>query len=453
MNKNDNARARALSILEEWHRRGASLDLVVENEMAKPFDDRRDSQLCRALVYGVARWRGYLDAVLARFSKHPLAKMKPLTRQALRIGLYQLLFMDRIPPSAAINELVKILKARKQPRWLTGFVNGLLRRIDREASSLPTPGQSSVSGFKNYELCSHPKWLYERWLSRYGKERTAAICEANNREPDLAVRVTDVTPDEFLAKLLKAGIKAERGLYSEQAVILPGYKGAVFDLPGYGEGLFVVQDQAAQLATALMGKSLIEGRYLDGCAGLGGKTGQLAASLGRDTSLLAVEPDERRYKLLGTNLERLGLEGKVETFNGRIVDIEAAPPGFKGILIDAPCSGLGVIRRHPDIRWNRREVDLKNYQSQQLDLLKDAARLLASSGVLVYLTCSTEPEENEEVVEKFLDGHPDFRMENCRDYLPEPARMLVDRRGFFHPLPDQGLDGFFGVRLVKIGSE
>ncbi|MFN2368755.1 MAG: transcription antitermination factor NusB, partial [Desulfurivibrionaceae bacterium] len=175
--------------LEEWRRQGISLDLLVEREMQPPFADRRDNQLCRALVYGVVRRLGYLDAVLAVYSKHPPARMKPLTRQALRLGLFQLLFMDRVPASAAINETIKILKSKGQPRWLTGFVNGVLRKVSREIATLPIPGAESAPGFAPHELLSHPQWLYDLWRDRYGVSRAAALCAANNREAALSLRL------------------------------------------------------------------------------------------------------------------------------------------------------------------------------------------------------------------------------------------------------------------------
>lgn len=454
MSKIDNGRSRAIAVLENWERKSISLDLLLEDELRRPFADPRDSQFCRALVYGVVRWLGYLDWILAKYSKHSLKKMKPLTRQALRTGLYQLVAMDRVPVSAAINETVKILKDRKQPRWLTGFVNGLLRRVSRELDSLPSPGQGGEQGFTGHSLLSHPQWLYDRWCARYGLERTEALCLTNNREADLCLRLVNISPAEYIEKLAAIDVKGVKGLFASQAVILPEYKGLVAELPGYAEGLFQVQDEAAQLAAGLLGDKLSAGRYLDGCAGLGGKTIHLAAMLADNASLLAVEPDKRRYELLGVNLRRLGLTDSVETFNGRLEDVADRGGGrFKGILLDAPCSGLGVIRRHPDIRWNRQLADLQRYQTEQLALLKTAAQLLEPGGALVYITCSTEPEENEQVVEKFLTVHPDFKTEDCRAYLPDNGGELVDEQGFFRTLPDQGLDGFFGARLVKVKNE
>lgn len=436
-------------VLENWERKSISLDLLLEDELRRPFNDPRDSQFCRALVYGTVRWLGYLDWVLAKYSKHPLEKMKPLTRQALRTGLYQLVAMDRVPVSAAINETVKILKDRKQPRWLTGFVNGLLRRVSRELDSLPSPGQGGKD-FTGHSLLSHPQWLYDRWCTRYGLERTETLCLTNNREANLCLRLVNISPVEYIEQLTAIDVEGVPGLFSGQAVILPKYRGSVTELPGYAEGLFQVQDEAAQLAAGLLGDKLSAGRYLDGCAGLGGKTIHLASMLEDDGSLLAVEPDKRRYELLGVNLQRLGLAGSVETFQGRLEDVAAqVGGGFKGILLDAPCSGLGVIRRHPDIRWNRKIEDLQRYQAGQLALLEVAAQLLEPGGALVYITCSTEPEENEQVIEKFLVEHPDFQRSDCRAYLPENCDELVDEQGFFRSLPDQGLDGFFGARLVR----
>lgn len=449
MSKIDNARSRAIIVLEQWESKSISLDLIMDEELRRPFTDPRDGQFCRALVYGVVRWYGYLDWILVKYSSHPLKKMKPLTRHALRTGLYQLVAMDRVPVSAAINETVKILKDKGQPKWLTGFVNGLLRRVSRELDSLPSPNLSGKA-FTGHSLLSHPQWLYDRWLARYGLERTTALCLTNNREADLCLLPINITRQNFMKTLAAADIQAIEGLFSNQGVILPEYKGRVSELPGYDEGLFQVQDEAAQLATGLLGDKLDSDRYLDGCAGLGGKTISLAAKLTDNASLLAVEPNKRRYELLKANLQRLNLAESVETLNDRLEDIEEQTSGkFKGILIDAPCSGLGVIRRHPDIRWNRKSADLLRYQEGQLALLKIAAQLLEPGGVLVYITCSTEPEENELVIKKFLATNPEFQRESCRAYLPDSAGALVDEQGFFRSLPDQGLDGFFGARLMK----
>jgi len=450
----DSARYRALVILNLWESRGTPLDLVVAEELRQPLADHRENQFCRALVYGVARWRGYLDELLTRYAKHPLAKMKPLLRQALRCGLYQLVAMDRVPPSAAINETVQLLKEAGEPRWLTGFANGVLRRLSRELDNLPSPG-ASVEFFPDWPrpaLLSHPDWLYHRWCRRYGMETAEVLCRANNQEPRLTLRVTARSSREaLLGRLRAAGFAAVYGPFAPASLLLENFRGPVTALPGFAEGFFQVQDEAAQLVSLLMGK-LSNGRYLDACAGLGGKTTHLAELLPEGGHLVAVEPEERRLDLLADNLQRLGLTGRVETLPGTLAQlVDKGGEKFLGILVDAPCSGLGVIRRHPDIRWNRGVEDLTRFQALQLAILGQAIDLLAPDGVLVYATCSTEPEENEQVVERFQKGHPDLTIEDCSRFLPDSARELVDPAGFFRSRPDQGLDGFFAARLRRAG--
>lgn len=222
------------------------------------------------------------------------------------------------------------------------------------------------------------------------------------------------------------------------------------DLPGFTEGLFQVQDQAARLACELLRPFKEQGRYLDGCAGLGGKTCILAALLPQDASLVAVEPDQRRSRLLQENLQRQGLSEKVETVQQGLQGFAADDDRlFDGIFIDAPCSGTGIIRKHPDIRWNRQPEDLVSSQKTQLALLQTAATLIKPGGVLVYATCSLEPEENQQVVEQFLTTNPAFALTDCRDFLPASAASLVDAQGFFAPLPTEEIEGFFAARLVR----
>lgn len=451
----------ALEILRQWGKKQEPIGRIMEEVLQRhPLADPRDRHLAFALVYGVMRWQGYLDRVLADFSSYPPVKMKPLILQALRTCLFQMLFMDRIPEAAAINETIEILKASRQPKWLLGFANGLLRAIGRNKSSLADPLHGHA-GSEKAARQSHPAWLMERWTKRYGGKTTGTICRLNNTEPVLCLRVNNgaTSVAAFLDLLRAAEITGTAGSFAPDAVLVHNYKGSVTELPGYDAGLFQVQDEAAQLIGLLLSPLQPGKSYLDGCAGLGGKTGHLArmlAAISRPDDpgqIVAVEPNRMRRELLQENLQRLALSSYVTIVADKLENLPRPWHGsFAGALIDAPCSGLGVIRRHPEIRWSRTAADLARYHLMQLALLETTAPLLAPCAILVYATCSMEPEENEEVVARFLAAHSDFSLTNCGDYLPPHGRAadLVDRQGFFRTLPmAEGMGGFFAARMTR----
>ncbi len=446
-NKAATSRQLAVTCLTDWARKkqpiASLMDTVIHGSGLKA----GDRYLAVKMVQGVLRQMQYLDMIIARFSKFPVAKMKTLTVMALRVGVFQILFLDRVPDSAAVNETVNVLKLEKQPRWLLNFVNGVLRNIVRNKQDMPAPGADTRD---NGSPLNHPEWLVQRWQKRFGPERARTICRENNKEPFLGLRVNtrDITTEELTALFRQEGYDVRSGKYASDSLILDTFSGPVSSLPGYEDGLFHVQDEAAQLVTTLMGPFAEGARYLDGCAGLGGKTCQLAELIPQNSELVAVEPNRRRIQLLKENLHRLHCD-VVTMFQGPLGLFCSSGPGlFRGVLIDAPCSGTGVIRRHPDIRWNRLEVDLKTYRRQQAELLQQAALIVEPGGILVYATCSIEPEENMEVVESFLRDHGEFSVTDCCDYLPEKAA-AVTVSGFFSPTPADGMDGFFGARLVR----
>jgi len=412
--------------------------------------ETNERNLTMQLVYGVLRHRQLLDRILQLLSKTPLGKLDPFVHQALAVGLYQLFFLERIPQSAAVNEAVESCKAAKIPQRLHGFVNGVLRQAIRQKETMVDSAQSDSSG---EPILNHPQWLIERWQKNFGLEETKRICATNNCEPTLVVRVNSPTirRDDFCRTLTEAGIPCSPGAYSPEAVVLANFHGSITTIPGYNEGFFQVQDEAAQLATQLLGPFHAGGRYLDACAGLGGKTSHLL-QLARQHELHihAVEPEVHRLKKLRENLSRLFPGESPDIYQGQLQQFSSLYGDlfFDGILIDAPCSGTGVTGRHPDIRWNRRPEELMRYQQEQLSLLSVAAGLVAHNGLLVYATCSLEPEENERVVEQFLADHQEFVLTDCTPYLPEPARRFVENN-FFMPHPSATIDGFFAARMQR----
>jgi 16S rRNA (cytosine967-C5)-methyltransferase len=440
-------RAAAVEILCLWAITHNSIDLLFHSAIEGLADI--DRALVKTLVYGVLRQKEHLDHIIRTFSKHPLRKMKPRTLMTLRIGAYQLLFLNRIPESAAVNATVNTLKAAGQPAWLIGFANGILRAIARGRATLPTPEQTAAA---SPPILNHPAWLIERWQAAFGAETARAICISNNVEPPLTLRVNSRRTSRSALKALmeKTGIVVRNGRFSPLSLIVETFPGSIAGLPGYEQGHFQVQDEAAQLATPLVGPLPARCRVLDGCAGLGGKTSHLAEMLPPDGVIVAVEPDARRSRLLGENLRRLGHNDAVQAVRSDLRTFAATrPQPFDVVLIDAPCSGTGVIRRQPDIRWNRQPEELAAYQQTQTHLLEIAAGLLKPGGILVYATCSLEPEENNEVVRLFLERCPFFSVEGTAPLLPETARRLADASGFFRPNPSDGLDGFFAARLVR----
>uniref|UniRef100_UPI004056A5DA 16S rRNA (cytosine(967)-C(5))-methyltransferase RsmB n=1 Tax=Candidatus Electrothrix sp. TaxID=2170559 RepID=UPI004056A5DA len=449
--KRSTSRSLALETLVQWAGTGKPVQGVINRVIHDSGLKHEERQLAVMLVLAVLREQEYLDLLISRFSKTKLRKMKPLTLAALRIGVVQICRLERIPDSAAVNETVKALKKMRQPGWLCSFVNGTLRNIARSKDTLPRPEEAGPGGTP---VLNHPAWLIARWQEHFGPEQMREICRVNNLEPDLCLQINPARtdPDALKTRFIKHGMSGVKaGSLAPDSLILPEQRGAVTDLPGFAEGLFQVQDQAARLACDLLGPFKEQGRYLDGCAGLGGKTCILAALLPKDASLIAVEPDQRRSRLLQENLQRQGLSEKVETVQQDLqVFVADDDRLFDGIFIDAPCSGTGVIRKHPDIRWNRQAEDLAGFQEQQLGLLRTAATALKPGGVLVYATCSLEPEENQQVVELFLAANPAFILTDCRGFLPASAASLVDAQGCFAPLPTEEIEGFFAARLVRM---
>ncbi|MBU1420824.1 MAG: 16S rRNA (cytosine(967)-C(5))-methyltransferase RsmB [Proteobacteria bacterium] len=406
-----------------------------------------DRQLATNIINGILRLRQSLDFILQNLCTQPLTKLKPFVHEALTVGLYQIFFLDRIPESAAVNESVKALQAAHLPKQLQGFVNGVLRNSIRKRDELQALLEGSAQPILN-----HPQWLTKRWEKRFGLEETISICRQNNAQPPLTLQANRCITerDELLKTLVNAGISARKGKYSEDALILDNYHGRVSRLPGYPEGAFQIQDQGAQLLAGLLGPMTPQGAYLDGCAGMGGKTSvihQLCQPV--QARVTAVEPEKERQGKFRENMARLHAEQRIHLFPGSLQDFSAdCRTRFHGILVDAPCSGTGVTGRHPDIRWNRRPEDLPGYQQTQLDLLQTAAPLLRPQGILVYATCSLEEEENQEVIKYFLAANENFSLEDCTEHLPPAARALI-KKGCFAPLPGPEIDGFFGARLVR----
>lgn len=455
-------RSSALSILLSCQRTDDALDVLIEQQAASIVQPR-DRALVMELVYGVLRRQEMIDWRLGAVLSKPLHRLPVLVQILLRLGAYQLLFLDRVPASAAVNETVILAKScvRQLRRDWSGLVNGVLRNLIRvPAPPLPDPTIRPAHSLSiRYGI---PLWLAERWLSRLGFERAESACRASSTIPGMTLRVNvkQLTRDEFLGRLRDAEIVACPTVVSPVGVVLD--KGQeVTLLPGFHEGNFYVEDEAAQLIPLILAPQPGE-IILDACAAPGGKATHLAELMDDRGILYAVDRKAARLNLLRENCHRLRLQsivpivGDVRT-PAQWVELAAQgqgqsgiEPSFDRILVDAPCSGMGILRRHPEAKRKKDSSAFVRHQALQLEILAAVAPCLRPDGVLVYSTCSTETEETEEVVSGFCKTHPEWMRESVAPWLPSVALPFVTDQGALCTMGnDSGMDGFYAVRLRK----
>ena len=430
------ARVAAFEVLRAVSAGRVDLGTALAQVRSRLADDR-DRALAGEIATGTLRWQGAFDHVIGAFANRPLRKLDPEVLDILRLTIFQLLYLDRIPASAAVKDAVD-LTGKAGKRSASGLVNAVLRRVSREREHLPLPVRPENVTLRDAAIAylsttlSHPAWLVSRWMDRYGFEAAEAWARFNNAPAALTVRANPfkTTRDALRARLAEQGVETKAGARAPDALVVLAGNPLATTLDE--DGWFVVQDEASQLVGAFAGARPGE-RVLDVCASPGGKTTAMAAAMEGQGQLLASDVRGRRVRLLARTVQRSGAP------NIRMVQADATSPlpfgaVFDRVLLDAPCSGLGTIRRDPDIRWRRREEDLEALARAQLVMATHAAAALKPGGALIYSTCSSEPEENESVVEAFLSAHPAFRL------VAEPLRTRPDR---------DHLEAFFAAMLVK----
>ena len=449
MNKK-NPRQVAFEILLRIEKENSYADILLDRELSSGMIQGPDRGLLTELVFGVLRRRGTLDHLIDSFSDRKTAKLERAVVLLLRLGLYQALFLDRVPVSAAVNETVKLAKVFA-PR-ASGFVNAVLRRADRERDTIPWPDQAADPATFLAVRYSQPRWLAEQWLEQLGSAEAESLAAAMVEPPPLTIRVNSlkISREDFLARLAAEGVVARSTDYSPVGVhILSSVYPA--SLAGFQEGFFTVQDESSQLASLFLDPQP-GNRVLDLCAAPGGKATHLAQLMENRGSLLAGDLDGRKLRRIEETAARLSVS-IVETMR-----LDASRPlsalagkKFDRILVDAPCTGLGVIRRNPEAKWRLTPADVSRLAQLQGSILRNAADHLEIGGVLVYSTCSTSREENEGVIDVFLSERQDFVVEDLRQVFPHFAALCTDR-GMFRGWPHRyGMDGFCAARLTKKG--
>ncbi len=439
----------AAEILHKVDSHKAYADLLLDHHLRNTGLIDADRALLTELIYGTLRWRAKIDAKLLPFLKRSLAETDPFNRNLLRVTLYQLLFLDKIPAYAAVNEAVEIAKAT-QPRS-AGFINGVLRNFVRQ-NDPDGKGRDPKSSAANLaEDYSHPQWLVDRWLRYFGPEQAKALMLASNQKTPLVVRVNQRTTTRaaLLARWQECGIIAEPSVISPQGIRLPTGV-SIETLAGFAEGHFQVQSEASQLVSHLVGPAPGE-TILDACAAPGGKATHLAELIGDQGIIVAIDSSARGIERIAQNAERLRL-GSLQAIRAdaskTLLGNLAGP--YNRILVDAPCSGLGTLRSHPEIKWQRNDSDIARLAALQARILQSVALCLKTGGVLVYSTCTLTVDENEQVIENFLRQNNQFELTGAARYLPEPARHMA-RDKYFQALPQRDdTDGFFAARMRKV---
>lgn len=434
------ARKEALSVLTACRARGAWADAAL-NARLKALSPA-DAGLCSRIVYGVIQNETLLDFYLSAFCSQRLDHLQPPLADVLRIGAYQILFLDRVPDNAAVHTSVELAKGAGRGQ-AAGLVNAVLRRLCREKDALPAIPDRDEARYLSIQY-SHPKWLVKRLLILLGREGTEAFLKNSNSQPPAAAQVNTCrcSTEEAVRALEDEGVRAERHPWVADCLLLRG-TGDLERLKAFQDGMIYIQDPAARLAV-LAAELRPESRVLDVCAAPGGKSFAAAIAMKDRGEIVACDLHENKLKRIREGAARLGLSSiHAETADGRVFREEWADQ-FDCVLVDAPCSGLGILRKKPDIRRKKAD-DLFTLPVTQSAILENAARYVRPGGTLLYSTCTILPEENEEVTETFLGTHPEFSRE--RFSLPGPIGTIEGQTTLWPHL--HGTDGFYICRMTR----
>ncbi|HMF93494.1 MAG TPA: 16S rRNA (cytosine(967)-C(5))-methyltransferase RsmB [Vicinamibacterales bacterium] len=448
------ARVAAYEILSAVSAGNADLPTAIAFARGGLRDDR-DRALAADIASGVQRWRATIDHVIGTFSKRPPSRLDSEIVEILRLSIYQLLHLTRVPASAVVDDAVNLVR-RAGKTSATGFVNAVLREVSRRRDALPLPPRPADPSDRDAALdyfsvaLSHPRWLAARWYDRLGFEIAEQWMQFNNTPGTLTLRANrlKVTRDELAERLRAQDVELHAAPYAPDGLIVDA--GYPLRLGLDDAGFFFVQDEASQLVALLAGDRPPR-LVLDACASPGGKTTAIAAAMSGNGLLVATDLRDRRLALLRRTVAASGAT------NVRIVQMDVRRPlpfraRFDCVLVDAPCSGLGTLRRDPDIRWRRRDSDIAALAATELTMLRQAAAIVAPGGRLVYATCSSEPEENEQVVDAFAAETRDFIPASALSANSQLTGSLIDARGFLRTEPHRHqLESFFGAVFTRRG--
>lgn len=447
----EDARSCAVKILCRCERTDSYLEKLIDTELKNDTLNDFDKALLNEISHGVIRWLRRLDWFLNGFYRGNYEKCMPEVRNAMRVALYQILFLNKIPYSAAVNESVEFIK-RIHGEKHAGVVNGLLRTIIRTLDALVWPTREIDEVNYLGIVQSHPNWMVRRWINRFGFDNAVKLCEENNRRPVMSLRVNNlkISNDDFENYLREKNLNYRKGYYLDNFYTTKTMSKLYTD-ELFSKGYFTIQDESAGLVSKLLNPQKGD-LIIDVCSAPGGKTSHISELIKNEGEIIAVEKYLSRLEVMSRNIERLGIKNikKIhdDISNPVSKDLKEDLIGKADkVLVDAPCSGLGVLSKKPDIKWKRELDDIYNLQRLQLEILENSVKYLKPSGVLVYSTCTTEEEENSDVLKIFLEKHPEFSIDNAGKYVSES---IVNEQGcielFTHV---HNIDGGFSARLIR----
>lgn len=441
----DKVRDLAAQILQEVHMEGAYANVALAKAIRKNRLSDVDRRFVTELVYGTVKAGGTIDWILRRYINRPLKKITPMVREILRLAIFQIFYMDKVPASAACNEAVELTKKYSHGGTVK-FVNAVLRTAIREPekAAFPEGKGKATQGLALREM--HPEWLVRRWIKEFGYEDAERLCAFNNQQAVLSLRTNTLRTDRetLLQKLREEGAEAEPSIWAPEGILCTSH-GSLDGMESLQQGLFQVQDESSMQVAHVLAPQ--EGDFIiDTCSAPGGKTTHLAQLMHNKGRILACDIYEHKLKLIEENAARLGIECiETKMLDARKVGALYEKQADK-VLVDAPCSGLGVLRRKPDARWRKDEELMVELPRLQQAILQSASQAVKPDGVLVYSTCTMTREENVAVVQKFLEVNQDFVLEETGSFLP--LRKRPEKFVQFYP-QREGIDGFFIARMHR----
>lgn len=439
-----NAREIAYKVLLDIEKNKNYSNMAINKHFKDVKMSNQDRGLATEIIYGVIENKYYIDYMIDKLSKVKTNKMEIYVKTLLRMGIYQIMFLNSISDYAAVNETVNL--AKKKNAKVSGFINGILRNVIRQKEEI---GKVKTKDDVDYLAIkySYDKWMIKNWMAHFGKEFTEELLEANNERPNIYLRTNTlkITRDELIKKLTEQNIKASKVNVVEEAIKVEHLKD-IENNELYKEGLFTVQDVSSMLVGKVMNpkeNSLV----LDVCSAPGGKTTHMATLMNNTGQVISRDIYDHKLKLIKASAKRLGLTNvDVQEFDGMKLDRESIAK-FDYVLADVPCSGLGIIRKKPEIKWNKSRKSLKDLVPTQREIMENAWTYLKSGGTMLYSTCTLNVEENQDNIEWFLNNHKDAKVEKI--FLGNMDNFMYNNDGSLTILPNEYMDGFYVAKIIK----